>query len=45
MVLELEVNVIGTSGGKNLQKNFLNLEKSRALQNQIRNILIDNRNK
>ena len=40
MVLELEVNAIDTNTEKNLQ-NFLNLEKSRAVQNQIRNILID----
>ena len=38
MVLELEVNLIGTS----TEKNLLNLEKSRAVQNQIRNVLIDN---
>ena len=38
MVLELEVNVIGTS----TEKNLLNLEKSRAVQNQIRNVLIYN---
>ena len=43
MVLELEVNAIGTSMEKNLQKFFLNLEKSLAVQNQIRNILIGNK--
>ena len=43
MVLELEVNAIGTSIEKNLQKFFLNLEKSLAVQNQIRNILIGNK--
>ena len=38
MVLELDVNVIGTSTEKNLQ----NLEKSRAVQNQIRNNSVAN---
>ena len=42
MLSELEVNVIGTSTGRNLQKNFLNLEKSCVVQNQIWNILIVN---
>ena len=31
--------------GEKSSKFFLNLVKSRAVQNQIRNILIDNRNK
>ena len=38
MVLELEVNVIGTS----TEKNLLNLEKSRAVQNQSRNNSVAN---
>ena len=41
MVLKLEVNVIGEKLEKNLQFFFLNLEESRAVQNQIRNILMD----
>ena len=41
-VLELKVNVIGASKEKNLQIFFLNLETSRAVQNQIRNISIGN---
>ena len=41
MVLKLEVNVIGEKLEKNLQLFFLNLEESRAVQNQIRNILMD----
>ena len=41
MVLELEINVIGTSREKS-SKFFLNLGKSCAVQNQIWNILICN---
>ena len=40
IVLELEVNVIGTSSGKKYSKYFLDLEKSRAVQNKIQNILL-----
>ena len=40
MVLKLEVNVTGEKLEKNLQFFFLNLEESRAVQNQIRNILM-----
>ena len=42
ILLELEVNVIGTSMEKKSLKFFLNLEKSRAVQNQIRNNLKNN---
>ena len=41
MVLELEVNVIGTNTEKNLQI-FSKFRKFRAVKNQIRNNLIDN---
>ena len=41
MVLELDVNVTDTSTEKNLEF-FLNSEKSRAIENQIRNIIIGN---
>ena len=41
MVLELEKNAIGTvRARRKIFKILLNLEKSRAVQNQIRNILI-----
>ena len=36
--IRIRSNVIGTSREKNVQNFFLNLEKSLAFQNQIRNI-------